>query len=109
LNMGAFSDAVFIPDLREGIQIPQKGIASRVLQDDERLKIVLFGLAAGHEMSLHAASVPALLVFIDGEAILTLGEESLPVKAGAFTHMPANLKHAIVARTPVVMLLAMVK
>ena len=40
MNMPSFSDAVFIPDLREGIQIPQKGIANRILQDDDKLKII---------------------------------------------------------------------
>ena len=51
---------VFIPDLRGALQIPEKGIASRILQNDEQLdeqlKVVLYGLAAGHELSLHAAS-----------------------------------------------------
>jgi hypothetical protein len=31
------------------------------------------------------------------------------VKAGAFAHMPAYLNHAIVARTPLVMALVMMK
>jgi quercetin dioxygenase-like cupin family protein len=100
---------VFIPDLRREVQIPEKGIVSRILQNDEKLKVVLYGLAAGHEMSLHAAAVPAILYFVEGEATLTLGDERLAVHTGAFTHMPPHLKHAIVANTPLLMFLIMVK
>jgi len=100
---------VFIPGLRQALQIPEKGIASRILQDDERSKVVLFALAAGHEMSLHAAPVPTILYFVEGDATLTLGDETMAVRAGVFTHMPPHLKHAIVADTPVFMLLVMIK
>jgi quercetin dioxygenase-like cupin family protein len=107
--MSGPSIPIFIPDRRQNLQIPEKGIASRILQNDERSKVVLFGLAAGHEMSLHAAPVPTILYFVDGDATLTLGVETMAVRTGAFTHMPPHLKHAIVADTPVLMLLAMMK
>ncbi len=100
---------LFIPDLRGVVQIPDKGIVSSILQNDNRLKVVLYGLAAGHAMSLHAAPLPTMLYFVAGEASLTLGEETMEVSTGAFTHMPAHLQHAIVAHTPVLMLLTMVK
>lgn len=100
---------VFLPDLRQTIPIPEKGIVSRVLQNDEQLKVILYGFAAGHEMSLHEAPVPVILYFVEGEATLTLGDETMAVRTGTFTHMPAHLKHAIVADTPVFMLLVMVK
>jgi quercetin dioxygenase-like cupin family protein len=107
--MPGSSIPVFIPDLRRAVQIPEKGIASRILQNDERSKVVLFGLAAGHEMSLHAAPVPTILYLVEGDATLTLGDETMAVSTRAFTHMPPHLKHAIVADTPVLMLLAMMK
>ncbi len=100
---------VFIPDLRQTLPVPDKGIVSRVLQDDDTVKIVLYGFASGHQMKLHAAPVPAMLYFVEGEAILTLGEDTMTVGMGAFAHMPANLKHAIVANTPALMLLVIVK
>ncbi len=100
---------IFIADLRQAIRIPEKGIVSRILQNDEKMKVVLYGLAAGHEMSLHAAAGPTTLYFVEGEATLTLGDETIPVHTGAFTHMPTHLKHAIVAKTPVFMLLTIVK
>ena len=107
--MSDSSVPVFIPDLRQVLQLPLKGIVSRILQNDEQLKVVLYGLATGHEMSLHAAAVPTILYFVEGEATLTLGNEKMAARMGAFTHMSSRLKHAIVADTPVLMLLIMVK
>ena len=51
----------------------------------------------------------APVYFLQGEAILILGEQTIPVQMGAFAHMPAALKHAIVANTPVTMLLVILK
>ena len=100
---------VFIPDLHQTLPIPDQGMVSRFLQDDDRVKVVLYGFAAGHQMKLHAAPVSTMLYFVEGEAILTLGDQSMPVGMGAFAHMPANLKHAIVANAPTLMLLVIVK
>jgi len=97
------------PDLIGEIDIPQRGILSRTLHDDNDVKVVLFGFSAGHELSAHTAPMPAALYFLEGEADLTLGADTQPVKAGAFAHMRPFLSHAVVARTPLVMLLIMMK
>ena len=104
------SAAYFVtPELIKEIDIPQRGILSRTLYDDGDVRVVLFGFSAGHELSAHTAPMPAALYFLEGEAELTLGSDTRPVKAGAFAHMPAHLNHAIVAKTPLVMLLIMMK
>jgi quercetin dioxygenase-like cupin family protein len=97
------------PDLIKEIELPQRGILSRTLYNDDDVKVVLFGFSAGHELSAHTAPMPASLYFLEGEADLTLGADTQPVKAGAFAHMPPNLNHAVVAKTPLVMLLIMMK
>ena len=97
------------PDLIKEIDVPLRGILSRTLYDDSDVKVVLFGFSAGHELSAHTAPMPAALYFLEGEADLTLGADTQSVKAGAFAHMPPYLNHAIVAKTPLVMLLIMMK
>jgi quercetin dioxygenase-like cupin family protein len=89
--------------------IPGNGILSRTLHNDDHLKVVLFGFAEGEELSAHTAPMAASLYIVRGEARLTLGAQTHEVKAGAFVHMAPQLQHAIVARTPVVMLLSMYK
>jgi quercetin dioxygenase-like cupin family protein len=98
-----------IPNLAAEVTIPENGILSRTLYNDDRLRVVIFGFSPGQELSAHTAPMPAVLQILQGEADLTLGEEKLEAKAGAFIHMAPNLKHGIVARTPVIMLLTMIK
>jgi len=99
----------FTAEIIKEIDIPQRGILSRTLYDDADVQVVLFGFSAGHELSAHTAPMPAALYFLEGEAELTLGAETRAVKAGAFAHMPPHLNHAIVAKTPLIMLLLMMK
>jgi quercetin dioxygenase-like cupin family protein len=96
-------------DLAKEVQPPDKGILSRTLYSDDRLKSVLFGFAQGEELSEHTASMPAVLHFLQGEAKLTLGDGTLEAKAGSWVHMPTGLRHSIQAKTPVVMLLLLLK
>jgi quercetin dioxygenase-like cupin family protein len=99
----------YYPSLEAEAQIPENGILSRTLHNDDRVKVVIFGFAAGQELSAHTAPMAASLYFVSGEAQLTLGEDVQEVKAGAYVHMAPQLQHGIVARTPVVMLLTMHK
>ncbi|SRR5260370_41307277 len=99
----------FAPDLLAQVEVPKQGILSRTLHNDDQVKLVLFGFSEGQELSAHTAPMPADLYFLQGEGALTLGEERMPVQAGSFAHMTPGLTHGIVAQTPLVMLLVMMK
>lgn len=96
-------------DLVSEIQPPADGTLSRTLHQDQRLKAVLFGFSAGQELSEHTASTPAIMHFLKGEAMVTLGDDAIDARAGTWVHMPPNLKHSIRANTPVTMLLLLLK
>ena len=96
-------------DLVKEVQPPERGILSRTLFNNNRLKAVLFGFAQGEELSEHTASMPAVLHFLQGEAKLTLGDDNLEAKAGTWIHMPTGQRHSIQAKKPVVMLLLLLK
>ena len=98
-----------VSDLTKEVQPPDKGILSRTLFSDDRLKVVLFGFGQGEELSEHTASMLAVLHFLLGEARLTLGDDTLEARPGTWVHMPKGLRHSIQAKTPVVMLLLLVK
>lgn len=82
---------------------------SRVLHKDEKLNVTLFGFSTGQELSNHSAPTPALLYFLQGEADVRLGDETVAAKPGSFVYMPPMLPHGISAKTPVMMLLVQVK
>ena len=96
-------------DLTKEVQPPDKGILSHTLFSDDRLKAVLFAFAQGEELSEHTASMPAVLHFLGGEARLTLGDDTLEASPGTWVHMAKGLRHSVQAKTPVVMLLLLVK
>jgi quercetin dioxygenase-like cupin family protein len=90
-------------------EIPPDSIVSRSIYEADHLKAVLFGFAAGQELSEHTASSAAILHFIEGEAELTLGTENQVAQAGTWIHMAANLPHSVKARTRLVMLLLLLR
>lgn len=105
------SDAPFtlIDDLLAQLpEIPPDSIVSRTFYSDDRLKAILFGFAAGQELSEHTAARPAILHFLQGQARLTLGDHATSAGPGTWVHMQPHLPHSIYAETDVVMLLTMV-
>ncbi len=96
-------------DLAKEVQPPDKGILSRTLYNDDRLEVVLFGFGQGEELSEHTASMPAVLHFLQGEAGLTLDDDTVEAKPCTWVHMPKGMRHSIQAKMPVVMLLLLLK
>jgi len=88
-------------------EIPPDSIVSRTFYSDDRLKAILFGFAAGQELSEHTAARPAILHFLQGQARLTLGDHQTSAAPGTWIHMQPHLPHSIYAETAVVMLLYM--
>ena len=88
-------------------QISEDTIVSRTVYQDGQLKAILFGFAPGQELSEHTAARPAILHFLKGEAELTLGQDASSAGPGTWAYMEAHLRHSILAKTEVVMLLLM--
>lgn len=93
----------------EQISIPDDSTISRTIYQDDQIKAVLFGFAAGQELSEHTAATPAIMHFVQGEARMTLGQEVVEAKPGTWVHMPARLPHSLQAHTPVIMLLLLLR
>jgi quercetin dioxygenase-like cupin family protein len=89
--------------------IPADSIISRTFFSNDQAKAILFGFAAGQELSEHTASKPAILHFIKGKARLTLGEETMTTQPGTWVHMEPNLSHSVFAETELIMLLLMLE
>lgn len=97
-----------IPNLAELIaDIQPESIVSRTFLRVGNMKAILFGFDAGQELSEHTSSQTAIIQIVQGEATVTLGGDSHELSAGAWMHMPPQLKHSVSAKTPVIMLLLM--
>lgn len=98
-----------ILDLVNDAEPPADGIFSRTIFQGDQIKAVDFDFGQGQELSEHTASKPAMLFFVKGEAVVGLGNDTKDAGVGTFVHMAAGLKHSIMAKTPVVMLLVLLK
>ena len=90
-------------------EISKDSIVSRTLYDDDQHKAILFGFAAGQELSEHTTSMTALLYFISGKAKLTLGDVEEEAAPGTYVRMEPRLPHSVLAETEVIMLLLLIK
>lgn len=99
---------LILPNLEDLVgDIAEESIVSRTVYKDDKLRVTLFGFAPGESLTEHTSSFPAVLHFLQGEAAVTLGDESIAAQPGTWVHMPARLPHSIVATTTVKMLLLM--
>ena len=98
-----------ILDLAKEAEPPADGILSKTIYQDDQIRAVVFGFGQGQELSEHTAAKPAMLFFVKGEAAVGLGDDVQQAQEGTWVHMPAGLKHSIKAKTPVVMLLVLLK
>jgi len=74
-------DYRFIADLRAEAQVPPDGILSRTLHNDEQLKVVLFGFAAGQELSEHTAGEREIALHAPPEALQPGGNPRFQTEA----------------------------
>ncbi|MDM8528555.1 cupin domain-containing protein [Anaerolineales bacterium HSG24] len=100
----------YIPNLLEQLpQIPADSILSQTLHNDDQVRVILFAFAEGEELTEHTSTHAAILHFIQGEADITLGDKTQTAQPGTWVQMTPNLPHSIKAKTPLVMLLLMLK
>src|SRR5687768_12750277 len=95
-------------DLADETKFAANGIVSRTLLNTAHSRSVLFGFAEGQELSEHTSTQHALIQILSGECEFSLDGKWQTLKAGAFLHMPPNLRHAVQAKQPFSMLLTLV-
>ena len=88
-------------------EILPDSIISKSVCDKAGTKTILFGFAAGQELSEHTAARPAILHFLSGEATVTLGNDTFKAQANSWMQMPPHLPHSILAHSDTYMLLLM--
>ncbi len=102
------SDSPII-DLRAPVETPADGIVSRTIHNDDSARVVLFSFAPGQQLSDHTAAVPITVVVVEGEADIIIEGETHQGRTGSWVHVGANVPHSVVARTPVTLLLTLLK
>ena len=91
------------------LKYQRASVVSRTLVDSPVCTVTLFAFDAGQGLSEHSAPFNAMVLVLDGEALITIGGKPLRMKAGALVVMPANIPHAVKALKKFKMLLTMVR
>ena len=88
----------------------EKGqVASLTLAQEPQVGMTLLAFDEGEGVSSHSAPGDALIVVLDGEAEITVGDKKYNVVKGQSIVLPAGVPHAVHAVTKYKMLLTVVK
>ena len=98
-----------ILSLAKETQFAPNGIVSRTLLRTPTTRVVLFGFAAGQELSEHTSTQHALIQVLSGQCEFSLAGKPHPLKTGDLLYMPPNLAHAVKATKQFSMLLTLSK
>ena len=96
-----------VGDLRAEVEVPKDGILSRTVHAGEGVTLTLFGFDAGQELTEHMSVRAAIIEILDGEAEVVLDGDAHRLAAGAWVAMPAGMRHAIRALSPLKMALTL--
>jgi quercetin dioxygenase-like cupin family protein len=88
-------------------QFAPNGIVSRTLLRTPNSRTVLFGFAAGQELTEHTSTQHALIQILSGECEFSLDGRPQILKAGDLLYMPPHLPHAVKATQQFSMLLTL--
>lgn len=96
-------------DLSSLVNYVEGSTVSRILAKTGGGNITLFAFSEGQDLSKHKASFDAYVQIIEGEAVITIDDKPFEMKTGEVIIMPANIPHAVSAKSDFKMLLVMLK
>jgi quercetin dioxygenase-like cupin family protein len=96
-------------NLKAHIDYADGSVVSKTLIKKEIGNVTLFAFDVGQGLSEHTAPFDAVVYILDGEAEIAIGGQPQDVTAGEMLIMPANIAHALHAKTPFKMLLVMMR
>ncbi|MBW1810297.1 MAG: cupin domain-containing protein [Deltaproteobacteria bacterium] len=96
-------------NLKQFVDYADGSVVSKTLLKKDIGNVTLFAFDKGQGLSEHTAPFDAVVYILDGEAEVTIGGQAQNVSAGEMLIMPANIAHALLAKTPYKMLLVMIR
>ena len=96
-------------DMSALVDYQSGAVVSRTIIERTTGTVTLFAFDKGQGLSEHTAPFDALVHVIDGEAVIIINGESINLKTGEATIMPANKPHALKAIDRFKMMLVMIR
>ena len=96
-------------DLATLVTYQEGSVVSRQITKADAGNVTLFAFDGGQALSEHTAPYDALVHVLEGTAEVLIGGQPFILQAGQAIVMPANVPHALNARTAFKMLLTMIR
>lgn len=90
------------------IAYQQGSVVSRMLVYKNAGTITLFAFDEGEGLSEHTAPYDAILMVLEGQAAVTIAGNTSTLAGGQLIIMPANIPHAVAAKTRFKMMMTMI-
>jgi quercetin dioxygenase-like cupin family protein len=94
---------IYFADTKGQAVFAEDGPKPRFLVDTPAFKTLVVGLEAGAQIPVHADRM-AMYHFLQGEGLMTVGDETFAIKPGVTVIVPDGEKRGINARTRIVFL-----
>ena len=91
------------------VNVQDGAIVSREVISQKTGTVTVFAFDEGQQLSEHTAPFDAMVICLDGEAVVTIDNRPHPLKADETIIMPAGIPHSLRAETKFKMLLVMIK
>jgi len=88
---------------RDTVRFDANGPGVTLLHESDELKVVLVGLRPGQSLPTHPGPA-ASFAFLDGDAVMVVGDEEVSVAAGTIVVVPSGANRAVRAISDVVFL-----
>lgn len=98
-----------VEKLEDMVTYQDGAVVSRTLINKPSGTITLFSFDEGEGLSEHTAPYDAMVYVMNGKVEITIGDESFDLNKGESIIMPADVPHALDAKTKFKMLLIMIK
>jgi quercetin dioxygenase-like cupin family protein len=96
-------------DLLADLPVTPQATTSRVVVDNDAVRVVLFTFDTGEELTDHTASMPVVVTLLDGAIRFRVGEQDHHLAPGDVVYLPAHESHALQAEEPSRLSLVMVR
>jgi mannose-6-phosphate isomerase-like protein (cupin superfamily) len=94
---------VYVADVKSKAVFAVDGPKPQFLMDTPKLKVLVVGLEAGGQIPVHPAEA-AMYHFLEGEGLMTVGEEIFAIKPGVTVIVPSGERRGVNAKTRLVFL-----
>jgi quercetin dioxygenase-like cupin family protein len=92
---------IYFPDTKGQAVFAADGPKPHFLIETPQFKALVVGLEAGQQIPLHPGEA-AMYHFLEGEGLMTVGEETFAIRSGVTVIAPANAQRGMNAKTRVV-------